>query len=194
MHHYHDGQKWVFTDSDSTTALGLGVGGGVAGAGGMWVTGAGGMWVAQPEPYTHHSHTVFPVVFPVIDGYAVNPYTFAVRGFLTGIVLMMKRAEILSYRISTDELYAYANSLVAISAQPNISLFNQAMVMIDTLVDVHALRGAQILSADDDVRIYARCEAADVRYILVKIMQPGEEGARAMAQVTDGKLQEQETA
>lgn len=127
----------------------------------------------------------------------------ALRGFLTGIVRMMKLAEIFTYRLTARELRQSTVGLAAAMARESMdwgTMFDSAMATVGGHMIDPVIAG---LDPTDDCRVFVERDIeADDFIITIRLKSAAEERAAQIArelrdtveEIVDGELQKQEAA
>lgn len=135
---------------------------------------------------------------PLVFRHALQPqlcasaaYICALRGFLTGIVLMMKRTEIRAYSVHEQDLRVAVDHLVRTSGFTfSEQDFGLAMGALNNVLDVTLIP----LDEGEEVRLVGMVDdpVTGGRRLSLRIISPGDKVAREMARIFDGKLQAEE--
>lgn len=114
-------------------------------------------------------------------------YAGALRGLLTGIVMMMKRADIRTFVIEASELKSMVEKVVVVvGGVGNIEVYFEASLasLSERVLDEESIG----LEDDEEVRV-----TRDEHRLTIRIIAPGDNAVREMAKVVD-ELQEQAPA
>lgn len=110
----------------------------------------------------------------------VNVYVPALRGLMTGIVMMMKLSEIRTFKVGHEKLKQMLRNLAQGGQEHELTsaLADHAAYMVSMEV------AQEFIDDGEEVRVFADLVDGKETYI-IRIIAPGDQGARTMATVVE---------
>lgn len=191
---------------DNIFGGGGGGGGGISSFGGTFQPGE---WLKIQEAQRQHMNQFYQNVYGGNGNqqYIHQPFSMftpVVRAYLTGLAIMMKRADIRSLRIDAKELFDLCQGMLGSELVrhnhpvPGLEEFNWAMSDLSHLVWVSAVD----LAEGETIRLIGSNDPMGRNIVTMQIVHPDDAAARVdndaayaeLRKAIDGKLQEPEAA